>query len=166
MKKVFVLAIASASLIACNDNQSPSINDDTRDTSTTVVTEPPAATTTAYMPAEGDVSYRDKDVMVYRNGAWVKADDDVKLDDGIIVYKDGKVKKDNDVVVLEDGEIVTRDGNFFDRSGQKIENAWKDTKEGVKEGTKETGNAIEKGAEKVKDKAHDAVENEHDEDKK
>lgn len=161
MKKVFVLAIASASLIACNNTETPSINDDTRDNST-VVTEPASPTTTAYVPVDGDVAYRDHKVHVYRNGAWVEAEEDVKLDDGIIVYRNGKVKKDDDVVVLEDGEVVNKNGEFFDKAGQKIENAWDDTKEGASK----VGDKIEKGADKVKDKAHDAVENEHDEDKK
>jgi len=34
-----------------------------------------------------------------RNGAWVDADDDVKLDDGVVVYRTGHVKKDGREVV-------------------------------------------------------------------
>ena len=78
--------------------------------------------------------------MVYRNGQWVEADDDVKL---------------------ENGEVVDRDGDFFDATGRAIENAWDDTKAGVKE----AGKDIEKAAQKAGDKVEGAVDDDHDKDK-
>lgn len=162
MKKIFGLAIVSMAFFACNDNESPSINEDTRDTSTTVIETPAPATDNVYVPVDGDITYRDNKVHVMRNGAWVEADDDVKLDNGVVVYRTGKVKKDGKEVELEDGVVVTKDGNFFDRTGRAIENAWDATKEGVKKAGKE----IEKGAEKAGDKASDAVhDDDHDEKK-
>lgn len=143
MKKLFVLAIASASIMACNDDtQTKSINEDTRDNST--VTETPAATTTTvYTPADGDVTYRDHKVLVMKNGEWVETEKDVTLDNNIVVYKNGKVVKDDDEIELKDGEVVNKDGNFFDKSGQAIENAWKDAKKGVKKAGHEVKDAVD-----------------------
>lgn len=158
MKKILVLAFASASLIACNDNQTSSINDDTTDTATVMNESPATTTTTTYVPADGDVTYRDHKVMVMKNGAWVEADDDVKLGNDVVVYKNGKVKKDGNMVELRDGETVNKDGDFFDKAGQKMERVWDDTKEGAKK----AGDEIEKGAKKAGDKAEDAVDHDHD----
>ena len=144
MKKLFVLAIASASIIACNDDtQTKSINEDTRDNSTVTETPAPATTTTVYTPADGDVTYRDHKVLVMRNGAWVETEKDVTLDNGVVVYKNGKVVKDNDEIELKDGEVVNKEGNFFDKTGQAIENAWKDTKSGVKKAGNEVKDAVD-----------------------
>ena len=162
MKKIFGLAIVSMAFLACNDNESPSINEDTRDTSTTAIETPAPATDNVYVPMDGDITYRDNKVHVMRNGAWVEADKDVNLDNGVVVYRTGKVKKDGREVELEDGVVVTRDGNFFDRTGRAIEDAWDATKEGVKK----AGNEIEKGAEKAGDKANDAVHDDDHDDKK
>lgn len=157
MKRIFFLAFAGMSIVACNES-APSINEDTRDSAP--VTETPApATEATYVPGEGDVTYRDNKVHVMRNGAWVEANDDVKLENGVIVDKNGKVVKDGNDVKLEEGVVVTRDGNFFDKAGQKIENAWDDTKDGVKK----AGNDIEKGANKVEDKVD---EHHHSDDEK
>jgi hypothetical protein len=153
MKKVFVLAFAGVSILAaCNDNQS-SINDDSteRQDTSTVVTDAPPTTYSAYTPAEGDVSYRDKQVMVYRNGAWVRSDEDVKLDNGIVVYRTGVAKKDDKEVELEEGVVVNKEGDFFDRTGKAMENMWSDVK---------------KGAGKVKEEAKEAVTDEEKEDDK
>lgn len=153
MKKAFVLAFAGASILAaCSDNQS-AINDDRKDRAdtSTVVTDAPPTTYSAYTPAEGDVTYRDKKVMVYRNGAWVESNDDVKLDDGIVVYRSGVVKKDDKEVELEEGIVVNKEGDFFDRTGKAMENMWSD---------------IKKGASKVKEEAKEAVTDEEKEDDK
>ena len=159
MKKIFGLAIVSMTIFACNDTQSPSINEDTRDTSSTVIeTPPPASTDNTYMPAEGDVTYRDRKVLVMKNGAWVEAEDDVKLDNGVVVYRTGKAKKDGKEIVIEEGVVINREGNFFDKTGRAIENAWDATKDGVKK----AGSEIEKGAEKAGDKVNDAVDDDDD----
>jgi hypothetical protein len=142
MKKAFVLAFAGVSiLVACNDNQTSSINDDRQDT-TTVVTDAPPTTYTTYTPVEGDVTYRDKKVLVYRNGAWVEANEDVKLDNGIVVYRTGVVKKDDKEVELEEGVVVNREGDFFDRTGKAMENMWSDIKKGAKKVKEETKEAV------------------------
>lgn len=149
MKRIFFLAFAGMTIIACNES-TPAINEDTRDNTTVNETPPPAAEAT-YVPGEGDVTYRDSKVHVMRNGAWVEATDDVKLENGVVINKNGKVVKDGKDVKLEEGVVVTKEGNFFDKAGQKIENAWDDTKDGVKK----AGNEIEKGADKVEDKVDD-----------
>jgi hypothetical protein len=157
MKKILVLAFAATWLIACNDNEQGTINEDTRDNST--VTEPaptaPVATdNNVYTPAEGDVSYRERKVMVMRNGQWVEAEEDVKLDNGVVVYRTGKVKKDDKETELEEGVVINREGNFFDRTGRAMENAWDETKKGVKKAGKE----IEKGANKAGDEVEKRVD--------
>lgn len=151
MKKIFVLALAGATLIACNEG-APSINEDTRDNSAVTETPPPA-TDAVYMPGEGDVTYRDSKLHVMTNGAWVEAKEDVKFDNGTTITKSGEVRKDGKDMQLEDGVVINREGNFFDKAGQKIENAWDATKDGAKK----AGNEIEKGAEK----AGDAVDGDH-----
>ena len=89
MKKILGLAIVSMAIFACNDAESPSINEDTRDTSTVIETPPPATTETVYVPAEGDYTYREKKVLVMKNGEWVEVEKEVKLDNGTIIEKDG-----------------------------------------------------------------------------
>jgi hypothetical protein len=161
MKRIFYLAIAGLTLAACNET-TPPINQDTRDNSTVTETPPPASTT-AYIPAEGDVTYRDGKLQVMRNGAWVEANDEVTLSNGAVVEQTGKIKKDGKEIKIEDGTVINKEGDFFDKAGQKIENAWDATKDGVKK----AGNEIEKGAEKAGDKVDDATDNDHhDDDKK
>ncbi|HUQ67429.1 MAG TPA: DUF6799 domain-containing protein [Flavitalea sp.] len=160
MKKVLGLAIISIAVFACNDNQSTSIKEDTRDTSSSVVqTPPPPAETNVYAPADGDVTVRDHKVMVMKNGEWVVTKEDIKLNNGVVVQRDRTVKKEGKVVEIQEGVVVNKEGNFFDKTGHAIDNAWEATKDGVKK----AGNEIEKGAEKVGDKVSDAV---HDDDRK
>jgi hypothetical protein len=131
MKKIFVLVVSAASLIACN-------NDGT-DTTTTIKSDTASNSATAYSytPAEGDVSYRNGKVVVWRDNDWVIADDDVTLDDGIVVRKNGEVRRGDDVIVLKDGEVVDRSGRFFDKAGNAIENGWDAAKKGVKKAGEE-----------------------------
>lgn len=158
MKKVFGLAIISMAIFACNDSQSPSINNDTRDTSAVIETPPPAATTeTVYVPAEGDYTYKEKKVLVMKDGKWVEVDKKVTLDNGTVIEKNGTVMRDGKEIELQEGTVVNKEGNFFDKTGHAIDNAWDATKDGVKK----AGNEIEKGANKVGDKVHDAT---HDDD--
>src|SRR3954469_15639555 len=99
MKKVLALAFAGLSLAACNDNRTDNstVDSATRmdtssanmDTGMSVDTSHnTAVTSSAYSPSEGDVTYRERKVRVYRSGAWVDADKDVTLDDGTVVYRD------------------------------------------------------------------------------
>jgi hypothetical protein len=115
MKKILVAA-GIVLLMSCNDEK----KDSTTETETT--------TSKTYTATEGDVSYRGGKLVVYRNGAWVDADNDVTLDNGIVVRRTGRVAKDNEEYELEDGVVVTKTGDFFDRAGNAIENGW----EGVK----------------------------------
>ena len=161
MKKILGLAIVSMAIFACNDSQSPSINEDTRDTSTVIETPPPATTETVYVPVDGDYTYREKKVMVLENGEWVEVKKEVKLDNGTVIEKDGTVKRDGKEIELEEGTIVNKEGNFFDKTGHAIDNAWEATKDGVKK----AGNEIEKGAKKVGDEVHDATHDNDDEKK-
>jgi hypothetical protein len=96
-----------------------------------------ATNESAYEPKEGDVTFRDGKVMVWRNNEWKEADNDVTLDNGVVVKRNGEVVRGDDVIVLEDGEIVDKTGRFFDKAGRAVENAWKDAKKGVKEAGKE-----------------------------
>ena len=125
MKKLFVFAIIGASLLSCND---------TTETTTTTDTTNSTDTTThaAYAPSEGDVSYRNGKLMVWRSNEWEEADDDVTLQNGVVVRRTGKVERDGKVVELEDGEVVDRSGRFFDKAGNAIEDAWDATKKGAK----------------------------------
>ena len=152
MKKIIAIASAAILLAACNDNGTDNATIETTDTTSTMST---TTVSTSYTPAEGDVTYREKKVRVWKNGDWVDADDDVKLDNGVVVYRTGKVKKDDREIELKDGEVVNRSGNFFDKTGRAIENAWDATKEGVKDAGKAVGNAAEKVGEEAKDAVTD-----------
>ena len=145
MKKIFALAFIAAGFTACNDADTDTTSVDT-DTTTTTMT-----TTRTYTAADGDVSYRNEKLMVYRNGGWVESDKDVTLDNGIVVSRKGEVRRDKDVVVINDGEVLDRSGNFWDKTGNAIEDGWDATKRGVKK----AGNAIEKGAKKIGEETKD-----------
>lgn len=153
MKKILVMAIASTMfLVACSDSATNSTTTNTTDSAADA--NKTATNTTAYTPVEGDVKYVGKKVMVMKNGAWVEADADVKLDNGVTVYRDGRVERGEYEVELREGEIVNKTGDFFDNAGAAISNAWEATKEGVGD----AGRAIKKGAKKAGDKIEDAVD--------
>lgn len=136
MKKMLFFAAVAAGLWACDTN---------KDNATTTVTETSTNTANAsgtYTPANGDVSYRDGKLMVWRDNDWAEANDDVDLDNGVVVHKNGTVERDNEVVELNDGEVVDRSGRFFDKAGNAIENAWNDTKDAVKKGANEVQEEI------------------------
>ena len=144
MKKFFLMASVVALLASCDT----ATNTDTvvdRDTIGPVATE--TVTTKTYSPAEGDVTYRNNTVLVWRGGEWVKADNDVTLENGIVIYKNGEVKKDGKTVRLKDGEVVTSVGEFFDETGKAISDAWDSTKKGMEQ----AGDAMKKAAKDVKE---------------
>jgi len=126
MKNLLVLVFA-LSFFAC----------DTYNKQETTTKSDTSSEKSAYEPKEGDVTRKDGKVMVWRNGEWKEADNDVTLDNGVVVKRDGKVVRGEEEIVLNDGEIVDKTGRFFDKAGHAIENAWKDAKEGVKEAGKE-----------------------------
>jgi hypothetical protein len=134
MKKLFVLSIIGATaLVSCNSEN----KETTSTTTNSDTTENAAAASTTYVPAEGDVTYRNGKVMVWRNNDWVETDEDVTLNDGVVVKRNGEVKRGGDVVKLEEGESVDRSGRFFDKAGNAIEDAWDATKKGVKKAGEE-----------------------------
>ncbi|MEO6681411.1 MAG: DUF6799 domain-containing protein [Ginsengibacter sp.] len=144
MKKFFLMASVVALLASCDSTTDTDVSVD-RDTIGPVATE--TVTTKTYTPAEGDVTYRNKTLLVWRGGEWVKSDKDVTLDNGVIVYQNGDVKKDGKTVHLEDGEVVTSVGEFFDKTGKAISDAWDSTKKGVRK----AGDAMEKAAKDIKE---------------
>ncbi len=94
MKKIFALAFIAAAMTACNDADTDTTSVDT-DTTTTTMT-----TARSYTAAEGDVSYRNEKLMVYKNENRVESDKDVMLDNGIVVSRKGEVRGDQDVLLL------------------------------------------------------------------
>jgi major membrane immunogen (membrane-anchored lipoprotein) len=141
MKKITAIAFAATlALAACNDSATTD--------KTTVDSTKNTSTVTTYTPVDGDVRYEGKKVMVMRNGGWVEADADVKLDNGVTVYRNGRVERGDYQVELRDGEVVNRTGDFFDRTGNAVSNAW----EATKEGASDAGRAVKKGLGKVGDK--------------
>lgn len=159
MKNILSVLAVTAALVACNDNASYNDRIANPESPDSNMFNPDAAPApTVYSPSNGDVTYRDDQVLVMRNGEWVQADSDVTLENGAIVYRDGTVKKDDRKTKLEEGEVVTRAGNFFDRAGHAIENAWDDVKQGVKD----AGNEIEKEARKAGEKVDETFDGDND----
>lgn len=144
MKKLFIIAMSAVVFTACNDSTThkDEVSVETPDSKEVVVMQP------GYTAEEGDVTYRDNKLMVWKSGAWVEADNDIELDNGVKVYRNGEVKRNNEVVVLHDGEVVTKMGKFFNKAGEGIEDAWDATKKGVRT----AGEKVKEGAEKVNDK--------------
>jgi hypothetical protein len=159
MKTFIVLALAAVSITACGDQkntETTTVTTDTlngyADTSTTVVTDN-TVVVNPYVAAEGDITYKDGKLMVYRNNAWVVADKDVTLDSGIVVRRNGEVVRNGTTVKLEEGETVSKTGRFFNKAGEAIDDAWDATKRGVSKAAK----AVGKGAKKVGEEVKDAV---------
>ncbi len=104
---------------------------------------------TAYSPAEGDATYRNGKLMVWKGNDWTEAEGDVTMQNGVVVTRKGEARRNNDVVVLDDGEVVNRSGNFFDKTGNAISDGWDATKKGVKKAGKAVGKAAEKTKEAI-----------------
>ena len=145
------MASVVALLSACNANteESTVVSKDTL--GPVIHTEAPVTTTETvvvhkYTPADGDIIYKNNELMVWRGNEWVKVEKDVTLDNGVVIYKNGEVKKEGKTIRLEDGEVVTKVGDFFNKTGDAINDAWGSTKKGVKD----AGNAIDKAAKDIK----------------
>jgi len=107
MKKIFGLAIVSMTIFACNDTQSPSINEDTRDTSSTVIeTPPPASTDNTYMP------------VVYRTGKAKKDGKEIVIEEGVVINREGNFF-DKTGRAIENAWDATKDG--VKKAGSEIE---------------------------------------------
>lgn len=133
MKKYLLSAAVAAFLFACNNSaDTKTAGKDSLD-GTNV--NPPAVA--VYAPVEGDVRYKGGEVQVWKNGAWVKADADVTIDDGITVRRNGRVVRDGDEYEIEDGAVVTKTGRFIDKAGNAIEDGWNGVKKGWKNAKEE-----------------------------
>jgi len=145
MKKIFLL-FGLAGFIACNNDANDRAgNSDTSTNNNAVATDADrttGTTTTTYTASEGDVSYRNGKVVVYRNGQWVDSDKDVELEGGVVVRRNGRVERNGDVVELREGETVDRTGRFFDKAGNAIEDAWDATKRGAKRAKEEVKEVV------------------------
>lgn len=152
MKKlIFPVAVALV-FVACSGRNDTDAGERTTTTTTSTTTTDERS---VYTPTEGDVTVREGKVMVMRNGNWIEADQDVRLEnDVIVVTRERKVRRDNVEVDLNEGEVVNRSGNFFDRSGRAIENAWAETKQGARE----AGREVKEAANEVGKEAEDAVD--------
>ena len=148
MKKLFFMAGIAAFAYACNDQKTETTTVQTDTTSNA------AAAPVAYTPSEGDVTYRNGKILVWKNNEWVETDRDVTLENGVVVHPNGHVAKDRDTIVLEDGQVVNKTGRFFDKAGNAIDDAWDATKKGAKE----AGNAVKKGANKVGEEVKDVFD--------
>ena len=142
MKKYFLSAALAAILFACNDTADnnatvgkDSANNNTNNTNST-------AGTAAYTPSEGDVRRRGGEIEVWRNGTWVRSDEDVTLDDGITVRRNGRVVRNNEEYEIEDGAVVTKTGRFIDKAGNAIEDGWEGVKKGWKNAKEEVKDAL------------------------
>jgi len=149
MKKIFLMLCVAAALSACNssetDNNTASTRDSTDTTTNTIMA------TTPYTPAEGDVTFRNDKLMIYRDNAWVETDKDQTVGNGIVVHTNGAVSNGKQTDTLTDGQVVSKTGTFFDRSGNAIKDAWSATKQGVGEAGEAVGHAVGKTAKSAKD---------------
>ena len=143
MKKIIVLASALAIFSACNEQTETEMT--TEDTS--FRTAP--VTTEAYSPGEGDVTYRENRVQVWRGGAWEDTDEEVRMDNGVVITREGRAVRDGREIEMEDGAVVSRDGDVFDRTGRALENAWESTKEAGKDAGRAIGDAAQKAGRKI-----------------
>ena len=139
MKTLLFLTGIVAFAYACNDQktETSTIQSDT--------TNHTATAPQAYTPSEGDVTFRNGKVLVWKNNEWVVTDREVTLENGTVVHPNGHVEKDRDTIVLDDGQVVNKSGRFFDKAGNAMDDAWDATKKGAKE----AGEAVKKGANKV-----------------
>jgi hypothetical protein len=150
MKKMLFIAGIATCMFACTNETKDSttgVKPDSANNTTNNTANVPAT----YTSSEGDVSYRNGKVMVWRNNQWVVADNDVTLDNGIIVRRNGRLVRDNEEIEFEDGIIVDKSGRFFDKTGNAIEDGW----DGIKKGAKEAKEGVKKGAKEVKEEVKD-----------
>ena len=131
MKNLVIMAGLAALLFSCND--------ETKESTTTVTgTETSTSANAAKRnSAEGDVTYRDGKVMVWRNGQWVEAENDVELENGVVVRKNGRIVRNGEEVEFREGVVVSREGDFFDDAGNAIDEGWEGLKKGFKKSKEE-----------------------------
>lgn len=168
MKKILAIAVFATVFTACNNEaENKTTADDTLKAK---------EVTTTYTSADGDLTWKESKLYIYKNGEWVLVEKDITLADGTVITVNGEVKKGDKVIKLKEGEKVTTVGEFIDNTGKKVANAWEATKEGVsdaadkvkegaektgekiKDGVKETGEKIKDGAEKTAEKVDAGVQ--------
>lgn len=170
MKKIFLIAcVAAASLMACNSSET---SDNSATTTTTTDSTNDTMLATTYTPSEGDVTFRNDKLMVYRNDGWVETTDQQTVGNGIIVHTNGQVTNGDQADTLTDGEVVSHTGTFFDKTGHAIKDAWGATKHGVGEAGEavgkaagDAGEAVGHAASKTGKAVKDAVTGDKDEKK-
>ncbi len=145
MKKIFLTACVAVALTACN---SSGTNDNTT-VSTDSTTNTMMASTTTYTPSEGDVTYRNDKLMVYKGNQWEEADNDQTVGNGVVVHTNGVVNQGDKTDTLTDGQVVSHTGTFFDKTGHAIKDAWTSTKKGVGEAGEAVGKAAGEAGEAV-----------------
>jgi hypothetical protein len=150
MKKMLLLVGLAACVVACTNETDSATTTTTTRTDTSNNT---AATTTTYTATEGDVTYRNGRVQVWRNNSWVDSDQDVTLDNGVVVRRNGRAVRNNEEVELEDGMVVNKSGRFFDKAGNVIEDGW----DGVKKGANEAKEGVKKGFNEAKEEVKDVL---------
>jgi hypothetical protein len=135
MKKIFIIAFSAASLADCNSSGT------TDNTAGTTDSTGISATALPYTPTEGDVTFSNDSLMVYRKNEWVPETDRVIMGNGVVVYTTGEVKKGIQTGTLTDGEIVSHDGNLFDKTGKAVKDAWDTTKHWAEKAGEAAGKA-------------------------
>jgi hypothetical protein len=141
MKNVILVTMVAV-MLSCN-------------TKTETTTKTDTSANAAYAPSEGDVTKRNGEVMVWHDGEWKAADNDVHLDGGVVVNRKGEVTRDDKIIVLDDGEVVDKSGRFFDKAGNAVDDAWDATKKGMKKAGEEIKDVFtddDKNDKKDKDK--------------
>lgn len=146
MKKILLAAFISASVMACTNeaDSSTELND---------TTDNAANATGSYTEKEGDVTYRNGKVMVWRDNQWVEAENDVEVN-GMTVRKTGVIVRDGEEVEMEEGEVVGPDDRYFDEAGNAIQDGW----DGLKKGAHEAKEGVKKGYNEAKDEVKEVFD--------
>ena len=160
MKKFFLAVCVASLFAACNSEGS---NSDTTTTNTDT-TDRSMMSTTPYTPSEGDITFKDHQLLIYQGDKWVATDKVTTMGNGVVVYTNGTVKNGEMTDTLAEGEIVSHTGDLYDKTGNAIHDAWDATKKGVndageaaKEGVNKAGDAAKEGVSSASQAANKAV---------
>lgn len=159
MKKILLAICIAGLILACNNEGSNSEATSTADT-----TDRSVMSTTAYVPTEGDATFKDQQLMIYKGDKWVTTDHQITMGNGVIVYTNGTVKNGEIIDTLAEGEIVSHSGDLYDKAGNAIHDAWNVTKkeinnatDSVQAGVNRAGDAVSKGVSSAGEAANNAV---------
>lgn len=154
MKKIFLISCLALLFAACD---SPGSKKDEA-TSKTDTTDKSMMSTTLYTPTQGDVTFKDKQLMVYKGDKWVTTDQNQTVGNGMTVYTNGTVKNGELTDTLSEGEIVSHTGDLYDKAGNAIHDAWDAAKEGVNKAGEATKEGVNKAGNDAKDQINKAGE--------